>query len=93
MKVSISIEEIKNIFEDLGLDNTKEINENTYILGNKSDLSSIEVVSFFSSLEEIYNSNGINIDLFEILFNDNDEPPELTISELLKKISDFDYDK
>tara|TARA_B100000886_G_C20215054_1_gene404020 strand:- start:5 stop:286 length:282 start_codon:yes stop_codon:yes gene_type:complete len=93
MTVSISIEEIKNIFEDLGSDNTNEIDENTYILGNKSDFSSIEVVSFFSSLEEIYNSNGINIDLFEMLFNDNDEPPELTISELLKKISDFDNDK
>ena len=51
MKVSISIEEIKDIFEDLGLENTNEINENTYLLGNRSDFKSIEVVSFFSSLE------------------------------------------
>jgi len=93
MKLTISIEQIKLMFEDIGLDITQEIDENTYILGNKSNFSSIEIVSFFSSLEEIYNSHGINIDLFELLFNDNDEPPELTISELLEKISYFTDDK
>ena len=94
MKISITIEEIRNIFKDIGFSNSEEINENTFILGKKSDFSSIETVSFFSSVEEIYSSHGSDLDLFELLFNDDDEePPELTIIQLLQKISKFTHDK
>ncbi len=94
MKISITIEEIRNIFKDIGFTNSEEINEGTYILGKKSDFSSIETVSFFSSVEEIYSSHGFDLDLFELLFNDDDdEPPELTIIQLLQKISKFTHDK
>ena len=92
MKVSISIEKIKTIFDELGIENAHTINKNTYVIGKKSEFSSIEIVSLFSSLEEIYSAKGINIDLFELIFNDYEEPPELTISGLLQKISDFNND-
>ena len=93
MKIYISIEEIRDIFEDIGFTNSEKINEDTYILGKKSDFSSIETVSFFSSIEEIYSSHGFDLDLFELIFNDDEEPPELTIIQLLKKISQFTHDK
>lgn len=85
MNILISIRDVKKIFEDLGFNNYEEITEQTYIIGKKSDFSSIEVVSFFSSVEEIYSDKGFNIDLFE-LFNETSEPPELTFKQLFEKI-------
>ena len=49
MNILISIRDVKKIFEDLGFDNYEEITEQTYIIGKKSDFSSIEVVGFFFS--------------------------------------------
>tara|TARA_Y100000589_G_scaffold332130_1_gene389557 strand:+ start:6025 stop:6300 length:276 start_codon:yes stop_codon:yes gene_type:complete len=86
MNSLVSIEKVKQIFEDLGFDNFSDINEESSFIGKNSQFSSIEIVSFLSSLEEIYSSNGFNIDLFEI-FNETSEPPEMTFKQLFKKIA------
>tara|TARA_B100000700_G_C14389564_1_gene554185 strand:- start:150 stop:422 length:273 start_codon:yes stop_codon:yes gene_type:complete len=86
MKDPITIEDLIGFLHEVGYSDSDDLSLETCIIGKNSCLSSFDLISLFSIIEEYCAGQGKVVNLFELLLDDN-AITTLSIENFLFKIN------